>query len=543
MEAIALVAASLLSAVALRRAPAPAPAFASAGAGPSSGSLHHISARSAAGAAGASTENSPRADGGSPAATSPVVSAQGPLLRAERLEVPHLGVRVPSAHAHARNPARGVIDFTPDSGCVLGDIVRDGVAAVAADVRAVRAFVRAGPRAELYFSPPAVTAAIVTCGGLCPGLNNIIREVVQTLASYGARGVLGVERGFWGFHASSPPPRRLDAQAVADIHHFGGSVLGSDRGGEDPAAALAFAARHGVSQLYVVGGDGTHRGAAAISAAAVAAGLPLAVCGVPKTIDNDVDLIDRSFGFDSAVAEAQVAIRAARVEACGVSRGVSLVKVMGRYAGFIAAMATLASGDVDLVLLPELPVALDGAASVLGHLERVLSRRSHAVVVIAEGAAEDAMAAAPALGTDAGGNRRLPPVLSFFKARVEAHFNGAGAAAGAGGPVTCRAIDPSYCIRSVAANPADAIYCTLLAQSAVHGAMAGYTAFSVGLVNNRMVYLPIDAITATSPRRLNPRGRTVERLLLVTGQPDPLADAATAAAWRAWQAERAAGHK
>lgn len=456
------------------------------------------------------------------------------------------------------------LQFIDESAFIVGDLVRKTGSA-----SACRAFVRAGPRASLYFNPTEVRAAVLTCGGLCPGLNNVIREVVETLwHGYGVRTIYGLRYGFWGFHttdahagAGAPPhgpqcpapePLMLTPELVASIHQKGGTFLGSDRGGHDIAVILAFLRARGVNQVYVVGGDGTHRGAHAISTACLSAGLRVAIAAIPKTIDNDVDLIDKSFGFDTAFAEAQRAIRSAKVEAAGTVNGIGVVKVMGRHAGFIAAHATLASGDVDACLVPEVPVVLDGPVGVLPHLKRVLAARGHAVVVVAEGAAEDVLEAEMVakgipIEVDAGGNKKLPPVGTWLQARIKDYMSSGGGQTGSSnssGPIPHKIIyiDPSYMIRSVPANPADAVYCCVLAQSSVHGAMAGFTGFSTGLVNNRVVYIPIPAITANSPRRLNPRGRTYERLLAITKQPDVLADPVVAAEVAAKEAAIAAAN-
>lgn len=467
------------------------------------------------------------------------------------LEVPHLRALAPADDAKVRNlryeggyataadahdcgQEKPYIAYVTDSSVIVADIVRKDK-----QMSLSRAFLRAGPRAELYFNPREVKAAIVTCGGLCPGLNNVIRELVETLVTaYGVTTIYGVQHGYWGFHtpdadpgnASPNCPKRepplLTLDSVASIHNYGGTVLGSDRGGDAPDVALRFMRNRGVNQLYVIGGDGSHRGAHGIFRRAQELGMPVSIAAIPKTIDNDVDIIDRSFGFDTSFAEAQKAIKTAKTEAACAHHGIGVVKLMGRYAGFISAFATLASGDVDLCLIPEVPVVLDGPCSILTHLQRVLSSKGHAVVVVAEGAGEELLAAHTAdAARDAGGNRKLPPIGPWLCDRIRAHFDALGV------KTSMKYIDPSYMIRSVAANSADAVYCALLGQNAVHGAMAGYTGFSTGLVNNRMVYLPITAITANSPRRMNPRGHTYERILAMTRQPDPLADPAVAAAW------------
>lgn len=467
------------------------------------------------------------------------------------LDVPRLQTLLPSGDAAKPNarqplglPAGGAasgdgdgprrmpyFNTVDDSGVIVADIVRNSKQA-----HVSRAYVRAGPRATTYFNPSNVRAAIVTCGGLCPGLNNVIRELVETLAlTYGAEAVVGVRNGYWGFHTADADPSSvghpnaprgepglLTPENTAHIHNLGGTVLGSDRGGHDSDVILRFCEARRINQLYIIGGDGTHRGAHAVHLAALARKVPLAVCAIPKTIDNDVDIIDRSFGFDTAVAEAQHAIKSAKVEAQGALCGVGVVRVMGRYAGFIAAHATLASGDVDLCLIPEVPIVTEGPANMLAHLAATVRRKGHAVVVVAEGAGEDLLdaeivAAGGKVETDAGGNRKLPAIGPWLTKRITEYLTGVGL------KPSVKYIDPSYMIRSTPANAADAILCTLLAQNAVHGAMAGFTGFSVGLVNNRFAYLPIPAITANSPRRMNARGRTYERLLQLTRQPDPLA--------------------
>lgn len=433
--------------------------------------------------------------------------------------------------------------FIDEKAYVIGDIVRK-----VGSASSCRVFVRAGPRASLYFDPTTVKAAIITCGGLCPGLNNVIRELVETLwQGYGVRTIYGLRFGFWGFHTAdalagagktggadpAEEPILLTPDVVASINGIGGTILGSNRGGHDMDVILAFLRSRGVNQVYIVGGDGTHRGAHAISTRCLELGLPVSIAAIPKTIDNDVDLIDRSFGFDTAFAEAQRAIQSAKVEASCIEGGIGIVKLMGRHAGFIAAHATLASGDVDVCLVPEVPVVLEGPLGVLTHVRATLKRKRSVVIVVAEGAAEDILEAEMIkkgipIEVDAGGNKKLPAVGAWLQGKVKDYM----ATAGEGGkPMNHKIIyiDPSYMIRSVPANPADSVYCCVLAQSSVHGAMGGFTGFTTGLINNRVVYIPIPAITANSPRRLNPRGRTYERLLAITQQPDVLSDPAVAA--------------
>ncbi|GAX18192.1 6-phosphofructokinase 1 [Fistulifera solaris] len=397
-----------------------------------------------------------------------------------------------------------------DHECILGDIVRKPNK----QTNTV-AYMRAGPRRYLHFDPAQVNAAIVTCGGLCPGLNNVIREITKSLYQLYAIGgkVYGIRGGYRGFWDPELEPVELTLDLVENIHHGGGTVLGSSRGGFDLDKILDFVRDRKISQLFVIGGDGTHRGAFRIHEGCIERGYNVAVAGIPKTIDNDVDYIDQSFGFQSAVEAAQVAIRSAKTEAvCNLPNGIGIVKLMGRSAGFIAAHSTMASSDVDLCLVPEVPVVLDGETGCLPHLMRRVKQQGYAVVVVAEGAGEEVLGTSTEV--DASGNKKLPAIGEFMKKSIEEYFKKHGETA------TVKYIDPSYTVRTVPANAADSLYCMQLAQNAVHGAMAGYTGFSVGLCNNRMVLLPIPELVATSPRSMNARGRTWERVIGLTRQPN-----------------------
>lgn len=394
--------------------------------------------------------------------------------------------------------------------CILADLVRKPKSKPF-----TRAYIRAGPRRELHFNPKTVNAAIVTCGGLCPGLNNVVREITNSLTfMYGIKGkVWGIRGGYKGFYDPAYAPVELTPQLVENIHHKGGTVLSSSRGGFDLEKILSFIEKKSIKQLYVIGGDGTHRGAFRIHEGCIEKGWNVSVAGIPKTIDNDVDHIDRSFGFTSSVEAAQDAIRSAKVEAsCNVPNGVGIVKLMGRSAGFIAAHSTLSSGDVDLCLVPEVPLILDGEIGCLPHVYRRVKEKGFAVVVVAEGAGEEILGTST--DVDASGNKRLPKIGEFMKKSIESYFESKGETA------TVKYIDPSYMVRSVPANAYDSLYCMQLAQNAVHGSMAGFTGFSVGLCNNKMVLLPIPQLVKTSPRMMNSRGRTWERVLAQTRQPN-----------------------
>lgn len=431
------------------------------------------------------------------------------ILQIRKLKVQHLiNCYDPSLHAHVCSKQDHYFRFVEPDEIILNDIVRHK-----SNPQVSTAFVRAGPREELYFEPKTVRAAIVTCGGLCPGLNNVIRELVRSLTNlYEVDKIIGFVGGFEGIYRCEP--KILNLEDVADIHHIGGSILNSDRGGFDAEKIYDRLKEFKINQFYIIGGDGTMRGANEINKYCLQRGeFPISISGIPKTIDNDVDIIDRSFGFNTAVTEALRAIEAAKIEARCIKNGIGIVKLMGRHAGFIALHATLASGDVDLCLLPESKIVLEGDHNIYTHLLQRMQVKGHCVVVVAEGAGEDILGSETEV--DAGGNRKLPAIGYFLKLKISEYFKSVGIDA------NVKYIDPSYMIRSIAANSSDAIFCMILAQNAVHGAMSGLTGFCVGLVNNRTVYIPMASITEHSPRQVDVNGRTFDRMLASTGQPRP----------------------
>jgi 6-phosphofructokinase 1 len=376
-------------------------------------------------------------------------------------------------------------------------------------------FEKAGPRRQLYFDPLRTRAAIVTCGGLCPGLNNVIRSVTRELRrSYGVTSVLGIRGGYRGLDPSrGKPPIELTDELVEDIHRDGGTLLGTSRGPVDTTIAVDFLVAQGVNLLFTVGGDGTQRGGLALFEEARARGHALSVVGIPKTIDNDVRFVSRTFGYATAVSEAVRVIRSAHTEARSVDNGLSLVKLMGRHAGFIAAAATVASQDVNFCLVPEVPFALDGDGGLLAALERRLQRKAHAVVVVAEGAGQELL---PGGGEhDASGNLKLQDIGLLLKDRLDAHFKARGI------EMTLRYFDPSYQIRGCPADTDDALLCDRLARHAVHAAMAGKTGLVVSYLNGQFVHVPISEI-ARGSKRLDLGGELWRAVLSSTGQPERL---------------------
>ncbi|XP_022890261.1 ATP-dependent 6-phosphofructokinase 4, chloroplastic [Olea europaea var. sylvestris] len=375
-------------------------------------------------------------------------------------------------------------------------------------------FRRAGPREKVYFTSEEVRACIVTCGGLCPGINTVLREIVCGLNyMYGVDDILGIQGGYRGFYSKNTI--KLTPKVVNDIHKRGGTFLQTSRGGHDTNKIVDNIQDRGINQVYIIGGDGTQKGAAAIYKEVEKRGLRVAVAGIPKTIDNDIAVIDKSFGFDTAVEEAQRAINAAHVEVESVENGVGIVKLMGRYSGFIAMHATLASRDVDCCLIPEAPFYLEGQGGLFEFIEQRLKENGHIVIVLAEGAGQDYVAQSMHAvdEKDASGNRLLLDSGLWLTQKIKDHFTNVQKMA-----INMKYIDPTYMIRAIPSNASDNIYCTLLAQSAVHGAMAGYTGFTVGPVNSRHAYIPISCVTETQ-NTVKLTDRMWARLLASTNQP------------------------
>lgn len=375
-------------------------------------------------------------------------------------------------------------------------------------------FQAAGPRTNLYFQPTEVTAAIVTCGGLCPGLNDVIRSITMQLWNvYEVRNILGIRYGYEGLNpaAGGMEPIVLTPELVERIHVSGGTILGSSRGPQPPEAMVDFLIARGINILFCVGGDGTQKGAMAIHDEATRRGLKIAVVGVPKTIDNDIMFVQRTFGYSTAVARACEVVVSAHDEAKGARNGISIVRLMGRDSGFIAAGAAVVSQEANYCLIPEVPFALHGPNGLLEHLHKRILRRSHAVIIVAEGAGQDLLAAGPP-EIDASGNRLHKDIGTYLRDQVLRYFQDAQV------PIAMKYLDPSYFIRSARADAEDSLLCERYARSAVHAAMAGKTGMCVSYWNNTMTHVPIQLITS-GRKRLNPNAEFWFNVLISTGQP------------------------
>ena len=376
----------------------------------------------------------------------------------------------------------------------------------------------AGSREMIYFDPSKVRTAIVTCGGLCPGINDVIRALVMELYyRYGVHNIVGIRYGFQGLIPEcGHDVLDLIPEGVKDIHSLGGSILASSRGGHDIGEMVDALVRMNISLFFCIGGDGTMRAAELITKEISKRNLKIGVVSIPKTIDNDLPFINKSFGFDTAISEAVKVIKCAHVEAKGAPMGIGLVKLMGRYSGHIAATAALSESDANFVLIPEVPFDLEGERGFLKVLERRLRDRNHAVILVAEGAGQDLFyKKGEIVETDASGNIRLHDIGIFLRDRIEAYFKKTGM------NINLKYMDPSYIIRSVPANASDSYYCGVLARQAVHAGIAGKTGMLVGEWNGAFVHLPLRTVTSKR-KSVDPEGGTWMEVLESTGQPSSM---------------------
>jgi 6-phosphofructokinase 1 len=380
------------------------------------------------------------------------------------------------------------------------------------------AFEKAGPRKKIFFDSVETKAAIVTCGGLSPGLNDVIRAIVMQLYyKYGVEHILGIRFGYKGLNpANWLEPLKLHPSDVERIHEWGGTILGSSRGHEDPVVMVNTLEKLGINILFCIGGDGTLRGANAIWQEIERRGLSIAIVGIPKTIDNDIGYVTKTFGFDTAVSEARQVLQCAHTEAKGAPNGIGLVKVMGRDSGFIAAHATLANLDVNYTLIPEVPFDLYDKGGLLDVLEQRIKKRHHAVIVVAEGAGQDLCTGESF--KDASGNIKYKDIGIFLKDEINKYFKERNI------EITLKYIDPSYSIRSVPANASDSIFCAHLGRFAVHAAMTGKTDMIVGLWHDLFTHVPIP-VTVTGRKKISPEGSLWLSVLESTGQPVSLKSA------------------
>jgi 6-phosphofructokinase 1 len=426
--------------------------------------------------------------------------------------IPSLGERKIPSPLQFREGSCAFQRFVSDSDRVLIDVDLANMKAKIDNHQELPAFELAGPRQNIYFDPSKLKCAIVTCGGLCPGLNDIIRAVVLQLHHcYGVRNILGIRYGLQGFIPEyGHQVMELTPEKVVNIHEMGGSILGSSRGPQSIEAIVDSLERMNIGILFVVGGDGTMMGATKIEAEIRKRSLRISVVGIPKTIDNDIHLVSRSFGFDTAVEVSTQAIRGAHYESEGYPNGIGLIKLMGRYSGFIAATAALAQQDVNFVLIPEVDFDLEGPKGLLAALEQRLGERKHAVIVVAEGAGQKFFKENDS-EMDESGNLKLKDIGLFLKESIIEYFKSKKK------KISIKYIDPSYMIRSLPANANDRVFCSFLGRDAVHAGMAGKTNLLIGRWNNHFVHLPM-AASAGKRKQVTPGGKLWLSVLDATGQ-------------------------
>jgi len=413
----------------------------------------------------------------------------------------------------AREEDGETMRFVSDKERILVDIDESQVMKAAKCGKRPPSFERAGPRTKIFFDPSKLRCAVVSCGGLCPGTNNVIRAIVLALNyNYGVRNIYGIRYGLQGFISSyGHELMDLTPESVSNIHESGGTILGSSRGPQDVVSMVDALERMNVGLLFAIGGDGTMTASCEIADEISRRSLKIGVIGIPKTIDNDIYWIDRSFGFDTAVEVAVDVIRAAHNEAISAPNGIGLVKLMGRHSGFIGAAATLAMPEVNFCLIPESDFDLEGPKGLLEVLKERLIERKHAVIVVAEGAGQKFFKDKTQT-RDASGNIRLHDIGLYLKEAINGYSQKANM------DITLKYIDPSYTIRSVAANSNDNVLCGFLARGAVHAGMAGKTRMLVGLCNNHLVHIPI-GIGTGKRKEVNLHGHKWMSVLEATGQP------------------------
>jgi 6-phosphofructokinase 1 len=402
--------------------------------------------------------------------------------------------------------------FVSDDRRVIVEVDAGRVSQMVEEGHPLSSFELAGPRRNIFFDPSKLKCALVTCGGLCPGLNDIIRSIVLELHyGYGVSNIFGIRYGLQGFIAEYGHDLiNLTRESVVNIHDRGGTVLGSSRGPQDIDEIVDSLERMNIGLLFMIGGDGTLTAAGRITERIADRGLKIGIVGVPKTIDNDIYMVSRSFGFDTAVDVATSAIISASNEAEGYPNGIGLIKLMGRHAGFIAATAVLAQQDVNFVLIPEVDFDLVGPNGLLNALEKRLNDRKHAVIVVAEGAGQKFFEKANDQ-RDASGNIKLKDIGIYLKDSIRNYFSDKGI------DVSIKYIDPSYMIRSLPANANDRVFCNFLGRNSVHAGMSGRTGMLIGHWNNQFVHVPMKLI-AEKRKKVNPGGSLWRSTLEATGQ-------------------------
>ena len=415
----------------------------------------------------------------------------------------------------------------------------DVIAQFQARAQPVPAFLEAGPRRMLFHEPQSVRAVVVTSGGLAPGLNCVVHGIVtrhwNTYGVNAARrgGIFGIYDGFVGLYNKplDKTPASLRPEITEPWLDRGGSMLGARRFHEQELGELADQitanlALNDINILYVIGGDGSLKVAHEIAQRAKARNI--SVVGIPKTMDNDVLWVWQSFGFNTAVQKAAEVVNTMHAEAESTRR-VGLIELFGAESGFVAANATLASGHVDLVLVPEIFLALcpQQCEALLDRFIEYLSQtvrskeRAHAIVVLAEGVGELFKQRQVKLGGQ--------PVSGKNFAGELRDFLQGGLKDPLGRVVDVFVNQPRHNIRAVPANAYDQIYCARLGALAVDNALAGYTDVMVSQWLTEYVLVPLELV-ALGKKSIPPGGMFWKQVVSSTGQPFPASSGKTAPA-------------
>ena len=347
----------------------------------------------------------------------------------------------------------------------------------------------------------------MSCGGLCPGINVVIRELVMALRyNYGVAEIYGIKWGFLGF-TKKDCWVKLDPEDIKEIHLLGGTVLGTSRSGFDGDEIAREIIKRNINMIFFIGGDGTHRGIKELSKIFKEKKKKIILVGIPKSIDNDMPIIDKSFGLESAIQESVRTIRAANVEANCNLNGIGLVKLFGRSSGFVAMLSTLAARDVNICLIPEVPFNLYGDNGLLDFIFQRIQIKEHCVIVVSDGARFSVKDYKTSNG------RPVDDIGLIIKKEIIKKSEELGI------EVNLKYMDPTYVVRAVPANEYDCNLCAKLAESAVHCAFAGYTCFSVGMINNKPCMIPLDKMCGKCERKIEFNSDDYLMLLASTGQP------------------------
>lgn len=379
-------------------------------------------------------------------------------------------------------------------------------------------FIKAGPRSQLQIDPNKTVAAIATCGGLCPGLNVCIYQIYRTLKYvYGVQTIYGVFDGYRGFTDDSTWIE-LDDQILRNKFNEPGTFLRSSRGKQDMTLIVSNLKKKSVNSVFIIGGEGSHKGALALQSEAINQQAEISVAAIPKTIDNDIPIIDQSFGHATSIDVVVKSLKGAYAEANSIDPCLGIVKNMGRDTGHITVNSALAFGKTDLILIPEAGYNLKGENGVLAFVCQLLKEKRHVVILVSEGASASMKdAELENEGKDKSGNTKFGDIGLHLKSEIGKYCKENGGESLE--ELNIKYIDPSYLQRSCEPNSFDRTMCLNISRDSVHGVMAGYSSFSTAIVAGRTVYLPLTSICSKNREYVDLLGERYQSVLQMTRQP------------------------